>query len=83
MLSEKTATPKKTPQILYDLIYMKYLGGQIHRAKKWNGSCQGLESSGNRDMLAKDYLFSVIRGIRSENLMCSIVMVVNNTVLYI
>ena len=47
------------------------------------GGCQGLWGRGNGEMLVKGYKFLVIKSTGFEDVMYSMVTIVNDTVLYI
>ena len=53
---------------------------QVHRNRKLNGGYQGLGGGLNAERLVKGYQLSGIRLIRSEDLGCNIMAVVDNTV---
>ena len=49
-----------------------------------NGGCQGLVCGGriNKEKVVKEYKLSLIRRIRSEDLLCNVVTTVDNTLLF-
>lgn len=63
-------------QVLYDLIYVWNLKKWVHRSREQKGGRE------NREMLAKGHKISVIKWINSADLMYSMVIIVNNYVLY-
>ena len=60
---------------------MELKKSQIHRNREQNGSYQGLEGGGHGEILAKGCKIA-IKQISSEDIMYSMVSIVNNIVLY-
>ena len=67
-------------QIWCDLTYM---WNWTNRNREESGSCQGLRSGGNGEMLVREYKDSVLSWVSSEDLHYSMLTVVENIILYI
>ena len=76
-LSEINQTER---QILYVLTYMWNLNKLS--SQKYSGGCQGLGGGGNGEMLIKGYKLPDIRRISSEDVIYSMVTIINSSVLY-
>lgn len=67
-------------QTLYDPTYMWNLKGQTNKNTKHDSGCKRLRDGENKETLVSGYNLPVIRWITFEDLMYSMITLMNNTV---